>query len=296
MKLESPRAIGAWSLAAAGTIRCWMGTLDYRADFGDPTVDPVHPAYRGAKIYVFWHENILLPLFLRGHCNIAMLLSRHHDADILARVAGMMGFGVVRGSTFKGGSTALRELAHRARTENLTITPDGPRGPRRRLAPGCVFLASTLGLPIVAMGLGYERPWRLGTWDRFAIPRPFSRARAVISRPIRVPARLDRDGIEHHRAGVERLLVRLTDDAEAWATTRSRRAGESIVRREPSRHARQAAPLRGPSGVSLEDELMRCGLAPLAGVDASADRWNETRNETLNETRHELRNEQRPAA
>ena len=271
LKLESPLAIGAWSLAATATIRCWMGTLDCRADFGDPTVDPVHPAFRGAKIYVFWHENILLPLFLRGHCNIAMLLSRHHDADILARVAGMMGFGVVRGSTFKGGSTALRELAGRARTENLTITPDGPRGPRRRLAPGCVFLASTLGLPIVAMGLGYERPWRLGTWDRFAIPRPFSRARAVVSRPIRVPRRLDRDGIEHHRAGVERLLVRLADDAEEWATARTRRAGESFLRREPSRHAGRSASLQGPSGVSLEDELMRCGLAPLVGIEPRAD-------------------------
>ena len=284
MKLESPLAIGGWSLAATAAIRCWMGTLDYRADFGDPTVDPVHPAYRGVKIYVFWHENILLPLFLRGHCNIAMLLSRHHDADILARVAGMMGFGVVRGSTFKGGSTALRELAGRARTENLTITPDGPRGPRRRLAPGCVFLASSLGLPIVAMGLGYERPRRLGTWDRFAIPRPFSRARAVISRPIRVPASLDRDGIEHHRAGVERLLVRLTDDAEAWATARTRRAGESIVGRAASRHARRLAPLPGPAGVSLEDELMRCGLAPLDCSDGT------------NHTIHESRTAERPAA
>lgn len=271
MKLESPLAIGAASLAATATIRRWMGTLDYRADFGDPTVDPVHPAYRGTKIYVFWHENILLPLFLRGHCNIAMLLSRHHDADILARVAVLMGFGVVRGSTFKGGSTALRELAGRADDENLTITPDGPRGPRRRLAPGCVFLASTLGLPIVAMGLGYERPWRLGTWDRFAIPRPFSRARAVVSRPIRVPSRLDRDGIEQHRAGVERLLVQLTDDAEAWATARARRTGEAIVRREASRHARRAARLRGPAGVSLEDELMRFGLAPVENAGGLAE-------------------------
>ena len=261
MKLESPAAIGAWSLAATATIRQWMGTLDCRAEFGDPAVDPANPAYRGAKIYVFWHENILLPLFLRGHCNIAMLLSRHHDADILARVAGMMGFGVVRGSTFKGGSTALRELAVRAASENLTITPDGPRGPRRRLAPGCVFLASTLGLPIVAMGLGYDRPWRMGTWDRFAVPRPFSRARAVVSRPIRVPAGLDREGIEWHRAGVERLLVRLSDDAEAWANARGRRPGETLVHREPSRHARRAALLRGPAGVPLDDELERHGLS-----------------------------------
>jgi lysophospholipid acyltransferase (LPLAT)-like uncharacterized protein len=260
VKLESPLAISATSLVSTACIRQWMGTLDYRVDFGDPTVDPVHPDYRGSKIYVFWHENILLPLYLRGHSNIAMLLSRHHDADILARVATMMGFGTVRGSTFKGGSVALRELAGRAERENLTITPDGPRGPRRRLAPGCIFLASTMRIPIVAMGFGYERPWRLGTWDRFAIPRPWSRARGVVSRAIQVPADLSRDNLELQRAGVERLLVHLSDDAEAWAGSRAHRAGEKLIRKEPSRHAKRSALLPGPAGVSLDEELARFGL------------------------------------
>jgi lysophospholipid acyltransferase (LPLAT)-like uncharacterized protein len=270
VKIESPFAIGAWSLVSTAAIRHWMGTLDYKADFGDPTVDPVHPAYRGAKIYVFWHENILLPLYLRGHSNISMLLSRHQDANILDRVARMMGFGVVRGSTFHGGSAALRELAARAAEGNLTITPDGPRGPRRQLAAGCVFLASTLGIPLVAMGLGYERPWRLGTWDRFAIPRPFSRARAVVSRPLAIPPDLDRDGIEAYRAGVERLLVRLSDAAEDWATRGGRRPGERVVRKEPSRVARKAAALPGPAGVPLDEELQVHGLAAIDTAGRSA--------------------------
>jgi lysophospholipid acyltransferase (LPLAT)-like uncharacterized protein len=256
----SPFSIGAWSLASTAVIRQWMGSLDYKADFGDPEADPVHPGYTGAKIYVFWHENILMPLYLRGHSNISMLLSRHADANILDRVARMMGFGVVRGSTFRGGSAALRELAERAATGNLTITPDGPRGPRRRLAPGCVFLASTLGIPIVAMGLGYARPWRLGTWDRFAVPRPFSRARGVVSRGIEVPPDLDRDGIERHRKGIEILLTHLSDEAEAWATAGTSRPGERVVRKEPSRVARRMASVHGDRGVSLESELARHGL------------------------------------
>ncbi len=260
MRVTSPFAIGCWSLASTACIRQWMGTLDYRADFADPAVDPVHPDYRGAKIYVFWHENILLPLAVRGHSNISMLLSRHSDANILDRVARMMGFGVVRGSTFNGGTPALRELAARARTGNLTITPDGPRGPRRRLAVGCVFLAGTLGIPIVAMGFGFARPWRMGTWDRFAVPRPFSRARGVVSRAVAIPPGLDRDGLERHRAGIERLLTALTDDAEAWATAGTRRPGERPIRREPSRIARWAAAVPGPAGVPLEEELQRvCG-------------------------------------
>ena len=260
MKFQSPLAIGAWSLASTACIRQWMATLDCRVEYGDPSVDPVHPDYRGAKIYVFWHENILLPLYLRGHSNISMLLSRHMDANILDRVARMMGFGVVRGSTFRGGTTALRELADRAATGNLTITPDGPRGPRRRLAAGCVFLASTLQIPIVAMGFGYQRPWRFCTWDRFAMPRPWTRARGVVSRAVMIPHDLDRDGIEQHRAGIERLLLQLSDDAEAWAEAGTRRPGEMLVLKEPSRVARKAAALPGPPGVSLEDELDRVGV------------------------------------
>ena len=260
MKIQSQLAIGSCSLVAAAVIRRWLGTVRSRVQYGDRLVDPVHQDFRGPKIYIFWHENILLPLYLRGHCNIAMLLSRHDDANVLDRVARMMGFGVVRGSTFRGGSTALRELSDRARNESLTITPDGPRGPRRRLAVGCVFLASSLKIPIVAMGFGYDRPWRLGTWDKFAIPRPGSRSRAVVSRPIYIPPNLDRDGLETHRVGVEQVLNYLSNDAERWALAGGRRSGDCSVWPEVSRVAKWSTPLEGPQGISLAEEFDRLGI------------------------------------
>ena len=263
LRFTTPFSIGAWSLVSTAAIRQWMGTLDYRVEFGDPEVDPVHHRFRGGKIYVFWHENILMPLYLRGHSNISMLLSRHADANILDRVARMMGFGIVRGSTFRGGSAALRELAERAAVSSLTITPDGPRGPRRRLAAGCVFLASTLGIPIVVMGFGYDRPWRFGTWDRFAMPRPWSRARGLVSRAIAVPPELDRDGIESYRQGIESLLTHLSDAAEGWAVRGTRRPGQQAVRKERSRVAFRTAAEPGDPGVSLVDELARHGLSPV---------------------------------
>ena len=92
---SSPIARAANKLAgllAASTVRTWMSTLDYKGAFYDPTVDPVDPRYRGQKIYIFWHENILFPLYLRGHCNLAMLLSRHRDADILTETGPASGF------------------------------------------------------------------------------------------------------------------------------------------------------------------------------------------------------------
>jgi lysophospholipid acyltransferase (LPLAT)-like uncharacterized protein len=212
-------------LVAAEAIRAWMSSLDYRAAFYDRTADPALGVGE-SRIYIFWHENILAPLYLRGHCNLTMLLSQHRDADILARVAYHLGFDSVRGSSYRGGAHAIWKLFDRSRRGHLTITPDGPRGPRRQMAPGAVFLASRLQLPLVVMGFGYERPWRVNSWDRFAVPRPFSRVRAVIGPPLMLPHNLDRAGVEECRQRVERLLNCFTWEAEAWAAAGTRKAGE----------------------------------------------------------------------
>jgi lysophospholipid acyltransferase (LPLAT)-like uncharacterized protein len=214
-------------LAAEG-IRAWMSTLDYRAVFYDHSVDPIL-GIGGPRIYIFWHENILIPLYLRGHCHLAMLLSQHEDAEVLARVAYHMGFDCVRGSTYRGGAKAIWELTERSQHQNLTITPDGPRGPRRQLAQGPIYLASRLQLPLVVMGFGSDRPRRANSWDRFAIPRPFSRARAVIGPPMVLPSNLDRTALEQCRQRVERLMNDLTDEAEAWATAGTRKQGEVVI-------------------------------------------------------------------
>jgi lysophospholipid acyltransferase (LPLAT)-like uncharacterized protein len=231
-KKRKPRLTGVFmklgGLLTAEGIRAWMSTLDYRAVFYDRSVDPVQGADR-PRIYIFWHENILIPLYLRGHCNLAMLLSQHADADILARVAYHLGFECVRGSTYRGGARAIWELTERSRHQHLTLTPDGPRGPRRQLAQGAIYLASRLQLPLVPMGFGYDRPWRTNSWDRFAVPRPFSRARALIGPPLMLPPILDRAGIERCRQRVERLLNSLTVEAEAWAAAGTRKAGEVVI-------------------------------------------------------------------
>lgn len=232
MKISSPLLAKAGGLLGATAIRAWMATLDHRVAYYDPTVDPVHPGWEGQKIYIFWHEYLLCPITFRGHCNLALLLSRHRDAEILSRAAHHLGFDCVRGSTARGGAAAVRQLLAKGRGMSLAITPDGPRGPRRRLAPGPVWLASKLGLPLVALGLGYDRPWRAGSWDRFALPRPYSRARAVVGPPLNLPADLDRAGLEHYRQEVELILNRLTVEAEAWAEAGTQKLGEVPARRE----------------------------------------------------------------
>ena len=238
MKLKNPLLFKLAGLLGSAAVRNWMSTLDYKAAYYDRAIDPVFPECNGQKIYIFWHEYILFPLYLRGHCNMAMLLSRHSDAEILSHAAYHLGFEFVRGSTNRGGVAAIRELLKKSRRMNLTITPDGPRGPRRKMAPGPVYLASKLGLPLVAMGYAFDRPWRVKTaWDKFAIPRPFSRARAIPSSEIFVPPNLDRDGIEYFRQKIETLLNRLTTEAETWAESGQRIIGQLNVQR-------RGAPLR----------------------------------------------------
>ena len=229
MKLANSLLTNSAALTASAVVRRWMGSLEYRAAYYDTSVDPsrVECAERG--IYVFWHEYMPFLLYLRGNCDLAMLMSRHRDADILSRLALHFGFEFVRGSTRRGGQRALFDLMHKSKTHHLTITPDGPRGPRRRLEAGCIYLASKLNMPIIAIGLGYDRPWRMNTWDQFALPRPCSRARAIPSPRIRIPSNLDRDGIEYYRQHVERILRRLTDEAEAWAAAGTRKENEVVV-------------------------------------------------------------------
>jgi lysophospholipid acyltransferase (LPLAT)-like uncharacterized protein len=209
----------------------WMETLDCRVTHYDPSLDPGLRPCRRHYLYIFWHEYILCPLYMRGHSNVAMLLSRHRDAEILGHVAGHLGYAFVRGSTARGGTAAIRQLLAASRRMHLTITPDGPRGPRRRLAPGPIYLASKLAMPLVALGIGYDRPWRASSWDRFAVPRPFSRARVIFSPEIHVPPDLDRQGLEYSRSQVEMLLDRLTGEAEAWAASGLHAPGEQRMRR-----------------------------------------------------------------
>lgn len=233
-------------LAITALTRQWMGTLEYRAAFYDPTVDPAEPGFAGPAIFLFWHEYIPFLFYLRGHCHIAMLLSQHQDAEWLSQAARHMGFGTVRGSTSRGGVSALRELMRTSASMNLTITPDGPRGPRRRLAAGCIFASSRLGIPLVPIGLGYDRPWRVRpAWDQFAVPRPYSRARAVAGPKVQIPAGVDRGGVEHYRQRVEQLLNLLTTLAEDWAASGRALVGQRpVVRRGAGRH-RRCDPLPG---------------------------------------------------
>jgi lysophospholipid acyltransferase (LPLAT)-like uncharacterized protein len=104
-----------------------------------------------------------------------------------------------------------------AQKNHLAVTPDGPRGPRRQVQPGLVYLAARTGLPIVPMGIAWRRAWRMRSWDRFALPVPWSLASLVTTEPIRVPETVDKDELERYRKQVEQALEHATAIAERIA-------------------------------------------------------------------------------
>jgi lysophospholipid acyltransferase (LPLAT)-like uncharacterized protein len=197
-----------------------MNTLPFRMRFLGPTdVSPHHTSAGQRYIYAFWHENLLLPAFAFHRPDIAVLLSQSADGEMIAEVLRHLRMLAIRGSTTRGGVEAVRQILRRLRQLHLAITPDGPRGPRRRVKPGIAFLAARTGMPIVVGGFGYRRPWRLRSWDRFVIPRPWTPSTCVVAPPILVPPAAGKEDLERARQGIEATLHAVTDLAQLWADT-----------------------------------------------------------------------------
>jgi lysophospholipid acyltransferase (LPLAT)-like uncharacterized protein len=127
-------------------------------------------------IFVHWHGQLLPLLYHHREEGIAVLISEHADGEIIARAALRLGYRTVRGSTYRGAARALLGLVRAVKAgHDLAITPDGPRGPARTVAPGTLIVAQRSGAPIVPVAIAVSSAWRLASWDSFVIPKPFAR-------------------------------------------------------------------------------------------------------------------------
>jgi lysophospholipid acyltransferase (LPLAT)-like uncharacterized protein len=220
MKIRQQWLIQFLGLAGALLVKLWIGTLRRRHYFVDPKLDPRLPGNTTRCLYAFWHENILLPACDFGRAHIHVLISQHQDGELIAQICRHLRFGLIRGSTTRGGVEAVRQMMRTGKNAHLAITPDGPRGPRRQVHSGLVRLAANTGMPIVPAGIAYQRPWRLKSWDKFALPRPWSVAICIIATPIFVPADADKEQLEAYRQQVEETFARATEAAERWVERR----------------------------------------------------------------------------
>jgi lysophospholipid acyltransferase (LPLAT)-like uncharacterized protein len=162
-------------------------------------------------IVVFWHGETVPVAWVHRRRGIAPLISRHADGEVIARIVEGLGYRTVRGSTSRGGVRALLETAQRV-NEGVTVgfTPDGPRGPRHVFAPGALIVAQRTGRPIIALGATASRAWRLRSWDRHLIPKPFATVTIRYSEPQFVRADQARDAVQE-QARFEALLGSLAD-------------------------------------------------------------------------------------
>ena len=221
MKIRNRYAVGFAGRVAALALKLLVRTLNFDYFCIGTQVIPAENIALGER-YVFsmWHEYVLLPIFKFGHPNMAGLVSKHADGRLLGHLLGSVRMGMVAGSTNRGGVEAIRQiLRDKDRHRHLVVTPDGPRGPRRVAQVGVVYIASRTEMLVVPVGVGYARAWRATSWDRFAVPRPFSRARLITGEPVPIPAGLKLAQLEAALAPLQAEMDRLTALAEDWAVT-----------------------------------------------------------------------------
>ncbi len=141
-------------------------------------------------IWCFWHQCTFAAGWHFRAFHPHVLISRSFDGELVARTLARLGYHTVRGSSSRGavaGLLGLRAVVERGTA--VVFTADGPRGPIYVTKSGPVKLAQMTGYPIGSFHLQPERAWALGSWDRFMIPKPFSRVVVAWSRPVPAPGR-----------------------------------------------------------------------------------------------------------
>jgi lysophospholipid acyltransferase (LPLAT)-like uncharacterized protein len=200
------------SFAATLAIRLIGPTLRFRVvceKGGPPESDPLHvPA-----VYCFWHRCVFPATWFFRNRDIAVMTSKSFDGEYIARTIEHFGFRAVRGSSSRGAVRALLGMhteIEQGRVAAFTI--DGPRGPMYVAKPGPVLLAKNTSVPIVVFHISLKSAWVLNSWDKFMVPKPFSRAVLYVSRMMRVSESAD---AEQAHSEMQAALDRVRTAAEA---------------------------------------------------------------------------------
>jgi lysophospholipid acyltransferase (LPLAT)-like uncharacterized protein len=166
-------------------------------------------------IFALWHGHLLPLLWHHRGEGVMVLISEHRDGEIVARAAESLGYGLIRGSSTRGAERALISLVRELQAgHEIAITPDGPKGPAGKFAPGALIAAQRSGSFILPVAASANRAWRLKSWDRFMIPKPFARVTVAYGPPTKVLATNPRAAAEE-TARFERLLSDTVGIADA---------------------------------------------------------------------------------
>lgn len=182
-------------LLGTGALRALARTWRFRI-VNAPAIDGLRAAKKNF-IFSLWHGQLLPLLWHHRNEGVVLLISEHRDGELVARAAESLGYALVRGSTTRGADRALISVIRELQAgREVAITPDGPKGPARKYAPGALIASQRSGaaiLPVVAVA---DRAWRLKSWDSFMIPKPFARVTVAYGNPTNVLASTPRAAAE----------------------------------------------------------------------------------------------------
>ncbi len=171
-------------------------------------------------IYAFWHDQLLMcPLTWQSELEIKVLISKHRDGDIIAKLISNLGFKAIRGSTHKAGKTknkggllsARQMIKSLKKGISIGISPDGPKGPRHKVSDGILSISRLSNSPILPVGIGFKKKWVLNTWDKFIIPKPFNQITIIWGEPL--PALKNEKSINQIKSKLESTMYNLTKRA-----------------------------------------------------------------------------------
>ena len=168
-------------------------------------------------IFVFWHGRLLMIApFRPAKRKLHVVISTHNDGQLITRVMEYFGFSMIRGSSNKkDGLAAFKEVIRALKnSEIVTITPDGPRGPRMRIGGNVVKIAQIQGVPIIPVTYSISRNKILRSWDRFMLAKPFSRGVFIYGEPIPAPTSNDAEVLNNASIMLENRLNQLTKQAD----------------------------------------------------------------------------------
>lgn len=228
--LAEPVPPGRRFLEMAGTALLWLLGWSWRFQFHGREGFKAFRERGEPVIFLFWHSRILPLAHLHRNEGIVVLISEHRDGELIARLVQRRGFLTVRGSSTRGGARALRGMLRALRSgSDLAVTPDGPKGPPRRLKPGVLLAAQRSGAPLIPVAPGARRAWRLNSWDRFLVPWPLARVEVHYGEPVHVGRELDGEGLECLARQLEDELNHLTDRVDRENPDPARPGGRERV-------------------------------------------------------------------
>jgi len=166
-------------------------------------------ARRVPILFVLWHGRMFLPIDVLRHQGVVTMASKSRDGNLIARWLENNGYLVTRGSTSRGGSEALRRMVRQVRLGHSgALTVDGPRGPARVVQSGVVRLARLTKAWIQPISFSSTWPLFLPSWDRYLLPKPFSRNVFVYGEPFAIPQDMsDETALAKIRVALEEITA-----------------------------------------------------------------------------------------